>query len=51
MRAGAGTHRATLHPGNDEITVRGGETLLEAGLRAGVPLPSRLAMMRAGATP
>ncbi len=29
----------TMHPGNQTVAVREGETLLDAGLRAGVPLP------------
>ncbi len=37
-RAGQGA-RMTLHPGNREIAVRQDETLLEAGLRAGVAMP------------
>jgi NAD(P)H-flavin reductase/quinol-cytochrome oxidoreductase complex cytochrome b subunit len=36
--SGAGV-RMTVHPGNREILVRPGETILEAGLRAGVPMP------------
>jgi NAD(P)H-flavin reductase/quinol-cytochrome oxidoreductase complex cytochrome b subunit len=31
--------RAVVHPGNREILVRADETLLEAGLRAGIPFP------------
>lgn len=37
-RAGAG-HRLTLHPGAVTVSARAGETLLEAGLRAGLALP------------
>ncbi|MCW5620407.1 MAG: cytochrome b N-terminal domain-containing protein [Burkholderiales bacterium] len=37
-RAGADV-RMTVHPGNREVPVRAGETLLEAGLRAGIPMP------------
>jgi CDP-4-dehydro-6-deoxyglucose reductase len=37
-RAAAG-HRLTLHPGALSVPARGGETLLEAGLRAGLTLP------------
>ncbi len=37
-RAGQGV-RMTVHPGNREIAVRQDETLLEAGLRAGVAMP------------
>ena len=37
-RAGVGV-RMTVHPGNREVRVRGGETVLEAGLRAGIPMP------------
>jgi CDP-4-dehydro-6-deoxyglucose reductase, E3 len=32
-------YRITVHPGDKELVARAGETLLEAGLRAGVPLP------------
>ncbi|MBL8347408.1 MAG: 2Fe-2S iron-sulfur cluster binding domain-containing protein [Rubrivivax sp.] len=32
-------HQLTLHPGPARIAARPGETLLEAGLRAGLPLP------------
>lgn len=35
----AGPRRVSVHPGNREITARPGETLLEAGLRAGVVMP------------
>jgi len=39
-RAGANAaHRLTLHPGAHGVTARPGETLLEAGLRAGLTLP------------
>ncbi|HEU5283190.1 MAG TPA: 2Fe-2S iron-sulfur cluster-binding protein, partial [Burkholderiales bacterium] len=31
--------RAVVHPGNREILVRPDETILEAGLRAGIPMP------------
>lgn len=31
-------HKLTLHPGPKQLTVRAGETILEAGLRAGVEL-------------
>jgi NAD(P)H-flavin reductase/quinol-cytochrome oxidoreductase complex cytochrome b subunit len=37
-RAGSGV-RMTVHPGNRELLVRAGETVLEAGLRAGIPMP------------
>jgi NAD(P)H-flavin reductase/ferredoxin len=37
-RAGVGV-RMTVHPGNREVRVRAGETVLEAGLRAGIPMP------------
>jgi len=33
------THQLTLHPGPARISARPGETLLEAGLRAGLALP------------
>ena len=36
-RASSGA-RMTLHPGNREVMVRPDETLLEAGLRAGIPM-------------
>lgn len=32
-------HRMTLHPGGVGVTARAGETILEAGLRAGLTLP------------
>jgi len=32
-------YRLTLHPGSREIVARTGETILEAGLRAGLPMP------------
>jgi NAD(P)H-flavin reductase/quinol-cytochrome oxidoreductase complex cytochrome b subunit len=32
-------HRLTVHPGAHVVAARAGETLLEAGLRAGLPLP------------
>ena len=39
-RAGAhGEHRLTVHPGAFSLPARAGETLLEAGLRAGLALP------------
>jgi ferredoxin len=38
-RAGKTTMALTVHPGNRTVTVRPGESLLDAGLRAGVPLP------------
>jgi NAD(P)H-flavin reductase/ferredoxin len=39
-RAGAGAgHRLTMHPGAHAVPARNGETLLEAGLRAGLALP------------
>jgi NAD(P)H-flavin reductase len=38
-RAGKGTLALTVHPGNRTVTARPGETLLDAGLRAGVALP------------
>lgn len=31
--------RVTVHPGNRELNVRGSESLLDGGLRAGVPMP------------
>jgi len=34
-----GGHRLTLHPGSIAVPARAGETLLEAGLRAGLALP------------
>ncbi len=37
-RAGAG-YRLTVHPGAHAVPARAGETLLEAGLRAGLALP------------
>lgn len=37
-RVGAG-HRLTMHPGPHPVAARAGETLLEAGLRAGLALP------------
>jgi len=37
-RVGAG-HRLTVHPGGVTVPARAGETLLEAGLRAGLALP------------
>lgn len=37
-RRGAG-HRLTMHPGAHTVAARAGETLLEAGLRAGLALP------------
>jgi NAD(P)H-flavin reductase/ferredoxin len=38
-RRAAQDFRISLHPGMQSATARSGETLLEAGLRAGVPLP------------
>ena len=38
-RAGKATMALTVHPGNRTVTARPGESLLDAGLRAGVPLP------------
>ena len=38
-RVGREGFRAVVHPGNREILVRSDETILEAGLRAGIPLP------------
>lgn len=39
-RGGKGAaHRLTMHPGAHTVPARGGETLLEAGLRAGLVLP------------
>jgi CDP-4-dehydro-6-deoxyglucose reductase, E3 len=39
-RGGAGAaHRLTMHPGAHAVPARAGETLLEAGLRAGLALP------------
>jgi NAD(P)H-flavin reductase len=38
-RAGKGTMAITVHPGNKTVSARPGETLLDAGLRAGVALP------------
>jgi len=38
-RIAAGVLRITLHPGNRDISARRDETLLEAGLRAGIALP------------
>ena len=32
-------YRLTVHPGNREIVARAGETILEAGLRAGLDMP------------
>ena len=32
-------HRMTMHPGAVAVSARGGETILEAGLRAGLALP------------
>jgi len=39
-RGAAGAHRLTMHPGRVVVEARGGETLLEAGLRAGLVLPN-----------
>ncbi len=38
-RGAAQPHQLTLHPGSARIAARSGETLLEAGLRAGLALP------------
>jgi CDP-4-dehydro-6-deoxyglucose reductase len=38
-RGGRQAMAQTIHPGNRTVGVRAGETLLDAGLRAGVPLP------------
>ena len=38
-RGGKGLQQITLHPGPARISARAGETLLEAGLRAGLALP------------
>ncbi|HET9977022.1 MAG TPA: cytochrome b N-terminal domain-containing protein [Burkholderiaceae bacterium] len=38
-RAQGGTVQLTLHPGATQISARRGETILEAGLRAGLVLP------------
>ncbi len=38
-RAAGKDFRISIHPGPDSVTARSGETLLEAGLRAGVTLP------------
>ena len=38
-RAGAEGFRLTVHPGNREVLARPGETVLEAGLRAGLAMP------------
>jgi NAD(P)H-flavin reductase/quinol-cytochrome oxidoreductase complex cytochrome b subunit/ferredoxin len=38
-RGGSAPIRLTLHPGPVQVNARAGETLLEAGLRAGVALP------------
>ena len=38
-RGGRNQMHLTLHPGAVAVTARSGETLLEAGLRAGLPLP------------
>jgi NAD(P)H-flavin reductase/ferredoxin len=38
-RAAGQGFRMTVHPGNKEILVRPDETVLEAGLRAGLPMP------------
>jgi CDP-4-dehydro-6-deoxyglucose reductase len=40
LKRGAQTaHRLTLHPGAAQLNARAGETILEAGLRAGLALP------------
>jgi CDP-4-dehydro-6-deoxyglucose reductase, E3 len=38
-RGAQAAHRLTLHPGAAQATARAGETILEAGLRAGLALP------------
>jgi CDP-4-dehydro-6-deoxyglucose reductase, E3 len=38
-RGAAGLHRVTVHPLLQQLTVRDGETILEAGLREGLALP------------
>jgi NAD(P)H-flavin reductase/ferredoxin len=38
-RASRDSLRITVHPGNRDISARSDETILEAGLRAGVPMP------------
>lgn len=38
-RSGASAFRLLVQPGAQRVTVRAGETLLEAGLRAGIALP------------
>jgi NAD(P)H-flavin reductase/ferredoxin len=38
-RAGGEGFRLTVHPGNREVLARPGETVLEAGLRAGLAMP------------
>jgi CDP-4-dehydro-6-deoxyglucose reductase, E3 len=38
-RSAASAHRLTLHPGAAQVSARAGETILEAGLRAGLALP------------
>ena len=38
-RGRSAAHRLTVHPGAIAVTTRDGETLLEAGLRAGLALP------------
>lgn len=38
-RGGSAAHRLTVHPGAHPVPARAGETLLEAGLRAGLALP------------
>jgi len=38
-RVGKEGFRALVHPGDQEIEIRPDETILEAGLRAGIPMP------------
>jgi len=38
-RGAQAAHRLTLHPGGAQASARAGETILEAGLRAGLALP------------
>jgi CDP-4-dehydro-6-deoxyglucose reductase len=38
-RAGKHGWKMGVHPGNRQVAVRAGETLLDAGLRAGLPMP------------
>jgi CDP-4-dehydro-6-deoxyglucose reductase, E3 len=39
LRAKSGARRLTVHPGNRDIAIRCDETILEAGLRAGLSMP------------